>query len=180
MKTKYVFLAILLSFSLGLSAQGTSLWLTYGQSGFTYSPGVEFNYGFEKGWGLQAGVNAIFVNPNEEHIIQTFKGKHFEPFNNVNFNISKHLLADGDHRLGVSIGLKTYIGSNYKFLHYYDEGDYAIYYNTNNTLAYFGADFGLSYSYKKMSFLFKYDTALNKVRLGVGCYFGTKKDEHDI
>ena len=163
-------LIISLLICVGVSAQSFSLWATYGQSDFTYSPGLELNYSIKNTWGIQLGLNSVIIYPEEKYLVQAFDGEHFELFNNVNLNLSKNLLSDQQHRLGVSVGLKAYLGTNYKELHYYEEDEYAIYANMDNTFAYFGVDFGLSYSYKKMSFLMKYDTALNKLRLGVGCY----------
>lgn len=176
MKTRQVILLLLFCSTITLRAQGFSAWFTYNQSSFTYSPGIELCYTFENDWGILTGLNTQLSYPVEEHLVQPFDGKHFEILHNVNLNINRHLLADRVHRLGASFGVKAYFGSKYEIIYYDADNDYSIYSNTDDAFVLFGVDFGLSYSYRKLTFLLKYDTALNKVRLGIGCYFG-KYDE---
>ena len=176
MRNRQVILGIFLFITVFIKAQGLSAWLTYNQSYFTYSPGIELGYSLESGWGIQAGLNAQFSYPDEEQLVQPFDGQHLEMLHDVNLNISRHLLEEDAHRFGVSIGVKAYLGSKYEVIYYDANTDYSVYSNPDDAIVLFGADFGLAYSYKKLSFLLKYDTALNKVRFGIGCYFG-KYDE---
>lgn len=164
-------LLFLLGIIVNAHSQKQTVWLTYGQSKFLYSPGVEYSYFFTKHIGIQAGVNTYFQNYNANQIVNSSEDYTFN-FSDANLSVSSYILSKKKHRLGTSLGVKVYYSPNYRKLTYYHEGGYNIYYDSFILNPVFGVDLGMFYTYKKLSAIFKYDTARGRVRLGAGYTFG--------
>lgn len=173
MKTKKLLtLVFVCVITLNLSAQKSTLWLTYGQSEFIYSPGLEYAFFFNRHIGLQGAVSLYVQDADPERVVNVNEDHKAYPFYNANLGVCSYVLKRDDFQVAVNLGVKMYHGSDFHRLHYYEDGGYYIYYDSfDNTLVY-GVDMGMSFSYKKMSCLLKYDTAYRKVRIGLGFSFG--------
>lgn len=88
------------------------------------------------------------------------------------------LFSKGNHKVGSTLGFKIYYGPYYVPLHYYKEGGYYIYYDAWEKKPNYGVDFGLFYTFKRISGIVKYDTARNNMRFGIGFSFGQLKKEY--
>lgn len=170
---KIKILVIICFILLGLKgfSNTTSVWLTYGQSKFVYSPGIEAIYKFSPSFGIQLGLAFFYQNYQEYQVVNISK---FGVFNLYNGNLggSYSLLKKGNHTVSVNAGGKFYYGPEFDFLHYYNNGNYKIYFDSAPYRFVFGMDFGICHQFKRCSYLLKFDTARNKFRLGLGYTFG--------
>lgn len=170
---KIKILVIICFILLGLKgfSNTTSVWLTYGQSKFVYSPGIEAIYKFSPSFGIQLGLAFFYQNYQEYQVVNISK---FGVFNLYNGNLggSYSLLKKGNHTVSVNAGGKFYYGPEFDFLHYYNNGNYKIYFDSAPYRFVFGMDFGICHQFKRCSYLLKFDTTRNKLRLGLGYTFG--------
>ena len=156
--------------ALNLSAQKSTLWLTYGQSKFIYSPGIEYAFFFNKHIGLQGALGFYIQHVDLERVVnESYKAY---PFYNANLGLCSYVLKRDDFQVVANVGVKMYHGSNFHRLHYYEGGGYYIYYDSFDNELVYGVDMGMSFNYGKMSCLLKYDTAYRQVRIGLGFSFG--------
>lgn len=174
MKTKKCLMGLFFVMLVGqVCAQKSTLWLSYSQSPFVYSPGVEYAHFFGKrNIGIQAAINPAFIDIEPERVSNAGTLANFQLFHNFNLGICAKLLSEGKQTLGASLGAKVYYGSDYRVLDYYETGGYNIYYDFYESQPAIGYDFGLFYNYDRLSALFKYDTACGRIRLGIGYNFG--------
>ncbi len=156
-------------------SQQYNVWLTYGQSKFLYLPGAEFNFFINKHIGFQAGFSTNIKCYDENKVVNDSETY---PFNlhNGNIGICGNILRRGNHKIGATIGLKAYYGPDFEILHYYKKGGYNIYFDSSELRLDLGVDLGFFYSYKRITGLFKFDTARKKIRIGIGYSFGIYKD----
>ncbi|MBL4624488.1 MAG: hypothetical protein JKY42_05050 [Flavobacteriales bacterium] len=157
-------------FSIVAFSQKTNIWITYGQSKFMYSPGVEVNYFFNQHIGLQMAVNTYFEVYNPSQIVNITDDYLFN-FYNANLGLSSYLLYTEKHKIGVEIGFEMYYGPEFVLLHKYEQEGYSIYYDSSELRPSYGADFGIFYTFQKISTLIKFDTARKKMRFGIGYTF---------
>lgn len=172
---KIALLIFICTTTLNVCAQKSTVWLTYSQSKFIYSPGIEYAYFFTQYIGLQAAVNIYTQNPNPAQVTGINEGHRASPFYNANVGVTSYIWSKENYQIAANVGLKLYYGSNFHRLHYYEAEDYYIYYDSFDNAVVYGVDMGLSFTYNKISCLLKYDTAYNKVRVGFGYAFGTLK-----
>ncbi len=155
-------------------SQYKNVWLTYSQSKFIYSPGIEANYFFNNRIGIQAGVNSIIHTYNPNQVANVYFNQTFN-FYNANVGLSSYFYNKKEQKLGVTVGFKAYYGPNYKFLAHYKTGGYNIYFDSSLWKPNFGVDFGIFYVKNKFTTIAKFDTAQKKIRFGIGYSFGKKK-----
>lgn len=147
------------------------LWLTYGHTKFIASPGIETSLFFHKNIGFQLGVSTYGRIVKEAQMANLLFKSNFS-FYNFTIGPSTEFKIREKHTLGGTIGFCVYYGPDYHLLKYYEEGGYNIYFDAANTLRPdYGYDFGLFYSYNKLSTLFKYDSARDNWRVGIGVRF---------
>lgn len=177
MKNKMFLTGLISLFScLGFS-QKNNLWLTYGQSKFLYSPGLEFNYFLKKKIGIQVGICTYFQDYDENKIVN-YKDFNSFNFHNANLGLCTNVLTKKEHRFGVELGFKVYYGAEFEILNYYKKGGYNIYYDSSELRPAYGIDLGLFYSFKKVTGLLKFDSARQKMRIGIGYLFGGNQEEN--
>lgn len=157
-------------------AQKTNAWLTYGQSKFMYSPGIEVNHFINKHIGIQIGVNTYFQYFDPQRVTNITDDYTFN-FYNTNLGVCAYILQKENHHLGVTAGFKIYYGPEYETLHYYEAGGYYIYFDSSGLNPAYGADFGIFYTFKKITGIIKFDTARNKIRVGLGYSFHRSNTE---
>ncbi|MCV6630708.1 MAG: hypothetical protein OIF50_12725 [Flavobacteriaceae bacterium] len=165
-----ILVCALISVSFNLKAQKANLWMTHGYSKFLQAPGVEANYFFGKHIGVQLGVSAYLQDYNPNQIANTTDDSSIN-FYNANIGLSHYLLRKPSHALGITAGFKIYYGPNYKPLYFYEEGGYTIYFDNSGLRPSYGADMGIFYNFKRISFLIKFDTAREMFRFGIGYVF---------
>lgn len=171
MKIRRLLIICLILVSLKGFSSTTSVWLTYGQSKFIYSPGIEAVYKFSPSFGIQAGLAFFYKNHQDYQVVNVSKFGTFNLYNG-NLGASYSLIKKGNHALSANAGGKFYYGPEFDFLHHYENGDYKIYFDSAPYRFVFGMDFGLCHQFKKWSYLLKFDTSRNKFRLGLGYTFG--------
>jgi hypothetical protein len=164
---KLLFITFFCLFTVNSYCQKSNIWITYGQSKFVYSPGIEANYSFNRYIGIQAGVNGYFQIYDTKQIVNITENILFD-FYNTNLGLCTHIIYKEKHKLGLTAGLKGYYGPEYDVLHYYKDGGYNIYYDSWDLEFSYGVDIGIFYTYKRFSTILKFDTARNKLRLGIG------------
>lgn len=162
---------ILLFFNPSFS-QKTNIWLTYSQSKFIYSPGIEANYFFNRYIGLQLGVNVYSPKYDPTQIVNVTDESLLD-FYSANLGFCSIVLNRGDSKLGVTVGFEINYGPEFKILRYYTSGGYNLYFDASTLDASFGIDFGVFYSFKRLTGILKFSTARKKIRLGVGYSFGS-------
>ena len=153
-------------------SQQKNIWLTYGQSIFLYSPGVEFNSFVNKRIGFQLGINTYILDYNPKKIINISDYNTFN-FYNANIGLCSNILNNKKYKLGVVLGFKAYYGPEFKPIHYYK--DEYIYFDSSELRPTYGVDFGFFYTYKRITGLLKFDTARKKLRVGFGFTFNKFK-----
>lgn len=144
------------------------IWVTYGHDKFVMSPGTETSLFFHKNVGMQIGI-ASYIQLFDD--LKMANKIFLKDFGVYNFNIgpSAEFKIRDKHSLGGTIGAKIYYGPNYKFLQFYEEGGYNIYFDAaNRQRPDLGIDIGLFYAYNKFSSILKYDSARNNWRFGFG------------
>ena len=155
-------------------SQQSNIWLTYGESTFLYSPGVEFNSFINNHTGFQLGINTYFLDYDPNQIVNTTDVTKFN-FYNANIGVCSNIVNKNRYKIGVAFGIKMYYGPEFTTLHYYRDENYYIYFDSSGFRPKFGLDFGFFYSYRKITTIFKYDTARGKLRFGLGYIFTKDK-----
>jgi hypothetical protein len=167
---RIIFITILLSLSGYCKAGEPSLWLSYGQSKFISSPGVEFIYMFIPKFGIDLGVNCYLQYPKYQQLNSIIHEAKFGFFS-ANLGLSSYLYNSQNHSFGIISGIILYYGPDYRRLRYYENGGYFIYYDGSSLQPDFGLDVGMIYTYNKISFLTKWDFARSRFRIGIGYQF---------
>lgn len=175
MKFKIVIISCFIFFSATTFSQKNNVWTTYGQSKFIYSPGLEFNHFFTKHIGIQFGVSMYFQDNEPYRIVNVSDSYSYNFFYNANIGLCTNIINKPKHKLGLTSGFKIYYGPEFDILHYYNAGKYYIYFDSSELRPSYGVDFGVFYSYKKITGLVKFDTARKKIRFGIGYTFGEFK-----
>ena len=148
-------------------------WLTYSQSKYIYSPGVEVCYHFRERVGINLGLGVYFQSPQKPRLTNITHEASFG-FYFVNLGVSTYLFKSGNHSIGLITGCKLYYGPDYRKSHYYEEGGYYIYFDASSLQPDYGLDVGIFYAYKKLTMLSKWDFARNRFRLGIGYSFSSR------
>lgn len=168
---KWLFICVILSISTHSIAQKMTIWASYSQSKYIYSPGIEGAYFFNKKWGLEFGLNAAIQSYEKEKISNVSDDRKINPFQNGNLGFTRLLIKNKKDKLYIVLGCKYYLGSNFEKLHYYENGDYYIYYDTMKNRVKLGLDSGLAFTHNETSFLLKYDHIYQRIRIGIGYTF---------
>jgi len=148
-------------------------WLTYSQSKYIYSPGIEASYHFRERLGVNLGLGVYFQNPDQSKLTNITHEDSFG-FYFLNAGVSGYLFKSEDHSIGLISGVKLYYGPDYRKLRYYEEGGYYIYFDASSLQPDYGLDLGIFYVYKKLTILSKWDFARNRFRLGIAYRFNFK------
>jgi|TARA_B110000967_G_scaffold48661_1_gene49422 hypothetical protein len=157
-------------------SQQKNIWFTYGQSTFLSSPGIEFNSFVNNSIGYQLGINTYFLNYIPNQIVNISNDDNFN-FYNANLGICSNILNINNSSIALTLGFKIYYGPEFKALHYYKDEDYYIYFDSSELRPEYGIDFGLSYSYRKITAILKFDSARRNLRFGLGYIFGKNKSK---
>ncbi|KPK86189.1 MAG: hypothetical protein AMS27_05595 [Bacteroides sp. SM23_62_1] len=174
MRSIRLILIILVLFITNCVKAGEPLWwLTYSQSRYIFSPGIEACYLFHPHIGVNAGISAYIQNPDHSKVSNITHNPSFN-FYNANIGLSGYLFRFENQSVGLIAGFKLYYGPDFRKLHYYEEGGYYIYFDASSLKVDYGFDMGIFYSYKKIVLLAKWDFARNRVRLGIGYRFKLK------
>lgn len=175
MKSKLAPLIIIgmIAFHMQSQAQRANVWLTYNQSKFIYSPGIEVNFLIRNYLGIQIGANTYFNKPDKNKVVNISEKCEFN-FYNTNIGACGNIIHNTIHQLGGTLGIKLYYGADYKYLTHFTDGGYDIYYDASEYLIDLGLDIGLYYSYKRINTILKFDTARYKWRFGIGYRLGKK------
>jgi hypothetical protein len=171
MKRNAFILIILLGVQTGVLAQKWVSWVTYNQSKFIYSPGLEMNYLFIDRLGINIGIGAYFQAPKEDQIINKKHNSNFSYYD-ANIGLCSNIIHFDHSSIGAILGFKVYYGPEFKKLHYYKPGGYYIYFDQSFYRPEFGVDLGLTFSMKKISFLTKFDFARYRIKIGIGYVIG--------
>jgi hypothetical protein len=148
-------------------------WLTYSQSKYIFSPGIEACYLIRPYIGVNAGISLYIQEPDYSRVTNITHNTS-SGFYNANLGLAANFLRLEDHSLGLIAGFKLYYGPDFRRLHYYEDGGYYIYYDASFLRPDYGLDLGIFYSYKQYSFLVKWDSARNRFRIGLGYRFERK------
>lgn len=174
MKKTTVLLALFLLVPITCSlAQKHQLYVTYSQSKFIYSSGFEYAFYFNKYIGILAGANGLYKEHKPNQIANSNDDVTLN-FHNANVGVCSQPFIMNNHKIGATIGFKTYYSPEFKKLTYYEAGGYYIYFDNSEIRPAFGVDFGIIYSFKRFNSIIKYDTARYKFRFGIGYTFGKK------
>lgn len=169
---KFLWLLIAILFPAPLSAGEPILWLSYGQSKYVSSPGLEACYQFRHRFGLNVGLAAYMQYPENSRITnRTFEAD--LGFYSANLGVSGYLFRREKHGLGLIAGFKLWYGPDYRKLRYYEDDDYYIYFDASSLWPDYGLDIGIFYTCGRYAFLGKFDFARNRFRLGIGYRFRT-------
>lgn len=145
-------------------------WLTFGQSKFIFSPGIEACYLFHPRIGVNGGISLYIQDPDHIRVTNITHNPSIN-FYNANVGLSGYLFRFENQSIGLIAGFKLYYGPDFRRLHYYKEGGYYIYFDASSLKVDYGPDIGIFYSYKKFNFLAKWDFVRNRLRVGVGYRF---------
>lgn len=149
-------------------------WISFSQTKYVSSPGLEACYQFHPRVGLNAGISTYFQYPEPGRITSQRHEAGFG-FYSANLGFSGSLFRVGKHGLGLIAGFKLYYGPDFRKLHYYTDREYYIYYDASSFKPDYGLDTGIFYSFGRLSLLGKFDFARNRVRIGFGYRFGNLK-----
>ncbi len=144
--------------------------MTYGQSKFVASPGIEASYLFNSYLGINLGFGLYIQNPDYLQVSSIIH-EASAGFYSANIGLSSYLYKSEIHSVGIITGMKFYYGPDYRKLLYYEEGAYNIYYDGASLKPEYGLDLGVFYTYKYLSLLAKWDFARNRFRIGFGYIF---------
>ena len=167
---KTIYIIVFSSFTICMSAQNTNVMITYSQSKFIYSPGLEVNYFFRPKLGLNFGLNSYIMNYDPNQVVNITDNYFFNLYN-INIGVCGILLENDKFKIGYSLGGKLYYGPIFKPLHYFENGGYYIFYDSSEFMPDFGIDMGILYYIKKYITGIKYDTARGKIRIVAGLSF---------
>ncbi|RLD49246.1 MAG: hypothetical protein DRI97_18240 [Bacteroidetes bacterium] len=166
-----VFISVLLSIN-EVKAGEPLYWLTYSQSKYIYSPGIEACYHFRERMGVNLGLGVYFQNPDPSSLTNITHNVSFG-FYCANIGVSGYLFNFENHSAGLIAGFKLYYGPDYRKLRYYEEGGYYIYHDASDLQPDYGLDLGIFYVYKKFTLLGKWDFVRNRFRVGIGYRFNS-------
>jgi hypothetical protein len=147
-------------------------WLTYSQSKYIFSPGIEGCYLFRPHLGLNFGLSVYIQNPEEESLTNITHNASFG-FYSANIGVSAYVFKFENHSAGLIAGFKLYYGPDYRKFRYYEEGGYYIYFDASSLEPDYGLDLGIFYIYSRITLLGKWDFARNRFRIGIGYRFNT-------
>jgi hypothetical protein len=151
-------------------AQKTNVMLSYSQSKFIYSPGLEISHFISPKIGIEFGINTYFINYQSDQLVNITDNYLFNIYN-LNIGICGKITNNEKIKVDGTIGAKVYYGPEFTPLHYFESEDYYIYYDSSEFRPDLGIDVGLICHIKKYLTGVKYDTARNKLRLLVGYSF---------
>tara|TARA_B100000963_G_C22596353_1_gene658019 strand:+ start:1351 stop:1881 length:531 start_codon:yes stop_codon:yes gene_type:complete len=176
MKTINFISITVIFFCLELSGQNKNIMLTYQQSKFIYSPGLEFNYFFNEKTAINLGINSFIFEyePSQlvnisNHYITNHNHLHF-----YNFNIGLCYVFFNYKSFKISglIGGKWSYGPHFKPLYFYEDGNYYIYYDSAiEGQSDFGIDTGVFSYIGRFILGVKFSTDNNKLRYSIGWAF---------
>lgn len=168
---------LLICLQFNIQAQQSNLWLTYSEGQFMHTPGIEGSYYFNQHIGIQLGTSIYFRDLDQNKIsnISKFDDANFY---SLNLNACTYLIHSDQHSLGVSSGIKVNYGPNYQLLYKNDE--YQIYFDAAEYRAEYSLDIGLTYRYKKLASLIKFDVARKNFTFGLGYSFGSLNKPVDL
>ncbi|MBL4704163.1 MAG: hypothetical protein JKY54_06560 [Flavobacteriales bacterium] len=154
-------------------AQGTHLWLTYGQAKFVYAPAVEADVHCKGKFGIHGAAGAfIHVFEPNQVVNREFRDKVGLFYGNLGASYQIYNVCQ--NRIMLNVGAVFYFGPDYVPLYFYQTGGYQIYYDQSRYLPDFGLDIGCSYTRKRISGILKFDTARNQLRIGLGYLLSRK------
>lgn len=177
MSARVILLLTFSLFQLSSFAQKGNIWITHSESQFLHSPGIEGNYFFNKHIGIQLGTSLYFRDIDNDRIANISK------FNDVNLyslnvNACTYLFHNDKHSFGFTAGVKIHNGPNYELL--FENENYHIYFDAAAYRAEFSMDLGLTYRFKKITTLFKFDTVRQDFTFGLGYAFGNLNKPIDL
>jgi hypothetical protein len=171
-------LLLLICFSEKTISQNRHIMLTYSKTDLVYSPGFEINYFFSDTLGVSFGISSFrFNNKPNQLVNQTIpENDYSSPFYSGNIGLCGYLSNNEKLQIGWSAGWKMYYGPEFIPLHYYEEGDYYIYFDSSGSDLVgnkfdHGVDLGVFLYLKKYSLGIKYDTARNQIKYLAGWSF---------
>ena len=159
------------------SAQKANVMVTYAYSDLIYSPGLELNYFFNDKFGIELGLSSLFLNYKPNQMVNQAPIKEYNTFfYDGNIGLCGFLFNYNKLKIGWTTGLKFYYSPEFIPLHYYEEGDYYIYFDSSGTdglIKQFdiGLDLGILLYIKKIIIGIKYDTARAQTRYVLGVSF---------
>jgi len=172
MKTIKVLLLLLTCIYQETNAQKANMMITYGQSDFIFSPGLEVNYFFYDKLGLELGVNTYFLNYQPYQLVnQSGQTDYYRSLYNGNIGLCGILLNYKKLKIGWTAGWKMYYGPNFIPLYFYEKGGYYIYSDSSGGKFDYGIDMGVLLYTKKHVIGIKYDTARGQIRWMAGWSF---------
>ena len=179
-KIKFLLL-LFIFFSEKTSAQKVNIMATYAHSDLIYSPGFEVNYFFNDRFGVEAGAGTLLFNYKPNQMAnQAGVDEYNTLFYNGNLGVCGMFINYKQLKIGWTAGVKLYYGPEFIPLHYYEQGDYYIYFDSSGTDLVgnkfdVGADMGVLLYTNKLVVGIKYDTARNQIRYLVGWSFSLSK-----
>ena len=172
MKTINILLLLLICVHQETTAQKFNIMVTYSQSDFIFSPGLEVNYLFYGKLGLQLGASTYFLDYNPDKLVnQSGQTDYYRSFYNSNVGLSGVLVNYKKVRIGWTAGWKMYYGPNFRPLYFYEKGGYYIYSDASGGRLDHGIDMGILLYAKKHVLGIKYDTARGQIRWVAGWSF---------
>jgi hypothetical protein len=154
----------------GTKAGEPIAWLSYGHSKYVSSPGSEAAWLFRDRVGINIGVGFYYQYPDHSRVTSITHDASFG-FYCANVGLAAKLFTHQEHSAGLIAGFKLYYGPDYRKLRYYEEGGYNIWFDASALQPDYGPDIGAFYSFRKYSFLVKWDFARNRFRIGLGYRF---------
>lgn len=171
MRSTRLILILPLLFIMNFAKAGDPIcWLTYSQSKYVFSPGVEACYLIRPYIGVNAGISLYIQEPDYSRVTNITHNTSLG-FYNANLGLASNFLRLEEHSLGLIAGFKLYYGPDFRKLHYYEDGGYYIYFDASSFKPDYGLDLGIFYLYKNYSVLVKWDFARNRWRAGIGYRF---------
>ena len=172
MKIVKILLLIIMLVPVTNYAQKTSIMLTYSQSKFLFSPGLEANYFFHPKLGVQAGISSYFLDYQPKQLVNlSTQLNYFFHFYNLNVGLCGVVRNFEKFKIVWTLGWKMYFGPNFQPLHFYESEGYYIYYDYANGKFNHGLDVGLLSYIDQYIFGIKFDTARNSFRILLGWSF---------
>tara|TARA_B110000967_G_scaffold189540_1_gene213320 strand:- start:830 stop:1342 length:513 start_codon:yes stop_codon:yes gene_type:complete len=151
-------------------AQKTNVMLSYGQSKFIRSPGLEASIYISPKLGIEFGLSTYFLDYRPQQLVNISDNYFFNIYN-VNIGLCGRLLNYEKIKVEYTVGVKVYYGPEFEPLHFFKSKGYYIYYDASELRPDLGIDMGLLVPINKYIAGLKYDTARNKLRLLVGMWF---------
>ena len=172
MKTIKILLLLLVCVHQETTAQKINIMVTYAQSDFIFSPGLEINYFFYDKLGVELGVSTYFLDYRPNQLInQSGQTDYYRSIYNGNLGLCGILLNYKKVKLGWTAGWKMYYGPNFVPLYFYEQAGYYIYSDSSGGRFDHGIDLGIMLYTKKHVLGIKYDTAREQIRFMAGWSF---------